>query len=65
MLDVFQLSATEQLGVNMSVINMLLKSSLKTQKLQHIFFVLKRHTENSLLPQEIDTQLDGPCPVLE
>lgn len=37
MLDVFQLSATEQLGVNKSVINMLLKSSLKTQKLQHIF----------------------------
>lgn len=36
-LDVFQVSATEQLGVNKSVINMLLKSSLKTQKLQHIF----------------------------
>lgn len=36
-LDVFPLSATEQLGVNKSVINMLLKSSLKTQRLQHIF----------------------------
>lgn len=64
MLDVFQLSATEQLGVNKSVINMLLKSSLKTKAPTYIF-VLKRHTENSLLPQEIDMQFDGLCPALE
>lgn len=62
--DAFALSATEQLEVNKPVINALLKGSLKTQWLQHVFWQpLKGCTENPPLPEEMAVQFVGSCSV--